>query len=102
MAAAARSAAAAARPSAGWSVHRVGWAAAPRGRGRRGRREPAWRAIAAQLALDARAHYRALIYENPDFPAYFRAATPIDVIERLRIGSRPGHTDAPLDDPGGR
>ena len=23
------------------------------------------------------------------FPAYFRAATPIDVIERLRIGSRP-------------
>ncbi|HSM11542.1 MAG TPA: phosphoenolpyruvate carboxylase, partial [Lysobacter sp.] len=52
-------------------------------------REPAWRAIAAQLALDARTHYRALIYEDPDFPAYFRAATPIDVIERLRIGSRP-------------
>ena len=52
-------------------------------------REPAWRAIAAQLALDARAHYRGLVYDNPDFPAYFRAATPIDVIERLRIGSRP-------------
>jgi len=53
-------------------------------------REPAWRAIASQLARDARAHYRALVHEHPDFPAYFRAATPIDVIERLRIGSRPG------------
>ena len=53
-------------------------------------REPAWRAIASQLSGDARAHYRALVHEHPDFPAYFRAATPIDVIERLRIGSRPG------------
>ena len=26
---------------------------------------------------------------TPGFPAYFRAATPIDVIERLRLGSRP-------------
>ncbi|MDQ3205038.1 MAG: phosphoenolpyruvate carboxylase, partial [Pseudomonadota bacterium] len=41
------------------------------------------------LSADARAHYRALVHEHPDFPAYFRAATPIDVIERLRIGSRP-------------
>lgn len=52
-------------------------------------REEQWRAIASELARDARAHYRALVHENPDFPAYFRAATPIDVIERLRIGSRP-------------
>ncbi|HEY5782720.1 MAG TPA: phosphoenolpyruvate carboxylase [Lysobacter sp.] len=52
-------------------------------------REDGWRAIAAELAQDARAHYRALVHDNPDFPAYFRAATPIDVIERLRIGSRP-------------
>ncbi|MGH8086498.1 MAG: phosphoenolpyruvate carboxylase [Lysobacter sp.] len=52
-------------------------------------REAHWREIAAQLALDARAHYRALVHEHPDFAAYFRAATPIDVIERLRIGSRP-------------
>ena len=29
------------------------------------------------------------MHEHPDFPAYFRAATPIDVIERLQIGSRP-------------
>ena len=52
-------------------------------------REARWRTIAAELAADARTHYRALVHEDPDFPAYFRAATPIDVIERLRIGSRP-------------
>ena len=37
----------------------------------------------------SRTHYRALVHAHPDFPAYFRAATPIDVIERLQIGSRP-------------
>jgi phosphoenolpyruvate carboxylase len=52
-------------------------------------REERWRAIASDLARDSRAHYRALVHEDADFPAYFRAATPIDVIERLRIGSRP-------------
>ncbi len=52
-------------------------------------REPRWRAIGAELAADARAHYRALVHDDADFPMYFRAATPIDVIERLRIGSRP-------------
>ena len=48
-----------------------------------------WRALAAELARDSSVHYRALIHEHPDFSAYFRAVTPIDVIERLRIGSRP-------------
>ncbi len=52
-------------------------------------RDRQWRAIATELATDARAHYRALVYDDVDFPAYFRLATPIDVIERLRIGSRP-------------
>lgn len=52
-------------------------------------REREWRDIAAVLAADARTHYRALVHEHPDFAAYFRSATPIDVIERLRIGSRP-------------
>jgi phosphoenolpyruvate carboxylase len=52
-------------------------------------REDAWRAIAAGLADASRAHYRALVHADPRFPDYFRAATPIDVIERLRIGSRP-------------
>jgi phosphoenolpyruvate carboxylase len=52
-------------------------------------REPAWRAIATELAIDSRANYRALVHEDPGFPAYFRTATPIDVIERLWLGSRP-------------
>ena len=52
-------------------------------------REDGWRAAAAELAQVSRAHYRAMVHEHPDFTAYFRTATPIDVIERLRIGSRP-------------
>jgi len=52
-------------------------------------REDRWRAIATELAQVSRAHYRALVHDRDDFPAYFRAATPIDVIERLRLGSRP-------------
>ena len=52
-------------------------------------REAAWRAMAGETAAAARAHYRGLVYGTPGFVDYFRAATPIDVIERLRIGSRP-------------
>jgi phosphoenolpyruvate carboxylase len=52
-------------------------------------REQRWRGIAAELSQVSRAHYRALVHEDPGFPDYFRAATPIDVIERLQIGSRP-------------
>lgn len=52
-------------------------------------REAGWRKLAATLAQESRDHYRALVHEHPDFPAYFRIATPIDVIERLPIGSRP-------------
>jgi phosphoenolpyruvate carboxylase len=33
----------------------------------------------------------ALVYETPDFTSYFRQATPIDLIEQLRLGSRPSH-----------
>jgi len=52
-------------------------------------RLPEWRTIADELAAISRAHYRALVHERADFPDYFRAATPVDVIERLQIGSRP-------------
>lgn len=52
-------------------------------------REARWREMVAAIAEVSRARYRSLIHERPDFPAYFRAATPIDVIERLRLGSRP-------------
>src|SRR5690606_15664974 len=57
-------------------------------------REDGWRRIAAELAEHSRTHYRALVHEQAGFIEYFRAATPIDVIERLRIGSRPARRSA--------
>lgn len=48
-----------------------------------------WRAIAETMARKAREEYRALVYEDERFTEYFRAGTPIDVIERMAIGSRP-------------
>lgn len=45
--------------------------------------------IMETMAQKSRQAYRKLVYENPQFLHYFRHATPIDVIERLQIGSRP-------------
>lgn len=47
------------------------------------------RALVARLAEFSRAAYRELVYAGDAFAEYFRRATPIDVIERMRIGSRP-------------
>ncbi len=52
-------------------------------------REPGWGAIMDEIAGASRDAYRDLVYETPELVPYFRQATPIDVIERLRIGSRP-------------
>ena len=41
------------------------------------------------MARASRERFRGLVYEDEGFPAFFRASTPIDVIERLNIGSRP-------------
>jgi len=51
--------------------------------------EPAWSAAIATVADAARRAHHELVHANPDFLPYFRLATPIDVIERLPIGSRP-------------
>src|SRR5690606_20457845 len=40
----------------------------------------------------SRAHYRALVHDEPEFPDLFQGMTPIDVIERLEIGSRPARS----------
>lgn len=42
-----------------------------------------------ELAATSRAAYRGLVESHPDFLAYFQGATPIDVIERMGLGSRP-------------
>jgi phosphoenolpyruvate carboxylase len=33
--------------------------------------------------------YRRLVHDDPDFPRFFRAVTPVDEISRLQLGSRP-------------
>jgi phosphoenolpyruvate carboxylase len=42
-----------------------------------------------EIAASSQTAYRALVYDDPRFVEYFRLATPIDVIERMPIGSRP-------------
>ncbi|HJR12431.1 MAG TPA: phosphoenolpyruvate carboxylase [Rhodanobacteraceae bacterium] len=51
-------------------------------------REGLWRERMGVLAKHSRAAYRGLV-EHPGFVDYFRAATPIDVIERMTMSSRP-------------
>jgi len=42
-----------------------------------------------QLAEVARRAYRALVWDDPAFAGFFRAATPIGELSALRLGSRP-------------
>ena len=56
--------------------------------------------VLAELAAAARAAYRALVHDDPGFPAFFRAITPIAELSDLRLGSRPAargraRTEAP-------
>ncbi|MFQ5349167.1 MAG: phosphoenolpyruvate carboxylase [Thermoanaerobaculia bacterium] len=49
-----------------------------------------WTGVMDEIAGDSRTAYRELVYGGGEaFARYFRQATPIDVIERMRIGSRP-------------
>jgi phosphoenolpyruvate carboxylase len=52
-------------------------------------REARWREAMGRLSADGEAAYRTLLERSPGFVEYFRAATPIDVIERMTLGSRP-------------
>jgi phosphoenolpyruvate carboxylase len=61
-------------------------------------RDERWTTIMHEIARDSRAAYRALVYDDPQFVEYFRQATPIDVIQRMAIGSRPASRKNP-DDP---
>jgi len=55
----------------------------------RGYPEAEWEQYLAEMAASSAAFYRQLVYETPDFLPYFWQATPIDLIEQLRLGSRP-------------
>ena len=48
-----------------------------------------WNEIMEELSARSRVHYRALIYEQPDFIDFFHQVTPIDEISQLQISSRP-------------
>ncbi len=50
---------------------------------------PEWPDMMTIVAEHSRRKYRSLVYETEGFYDYFRLATPIDVIERMQIGSRP-------------
>ncbi len=50
---------------------------------------PAWHECMDLIARESRDAYRSLVYGSESFFRYFREATPIDVIERMNIGSRP-------------
>ncbi|HKA58471.1 MAG TPA: phosphoenolpyruvate carboxylase, partial [Gemmatimonadales bacterium] len=52
-------------------------------------------AIMDEIASESRAAYRALVYDDARFVEYFHLATPIDVIQRMEMGSRPASRPPP-------
>ncbi|HET6551055.1 MAG TPA: phosphoenolpyruvate carboxylase [Solirubrobacter sp.] len=48
-----------------------------------------WRAEMVRLSEVARARYRALVYDDPEFLRFFEQVAPIAELSRLNIGSRP-------------
>ncbi len=67
-------------------VHAVLLASAP---GAQTDLAPAWREAMNQMSATAYRSYRELVYETPGFLDFWQAATPLDEIKRLQIGSRP-------------
>ena len=51
--------------------------------------DKSWRDAMTDMAAAARAEFRSLVYETDGFLEYWREATPLEEITRLRIGSRP-------------
>jgi phosphoenolpyruvate carboxylase len=50
---------------------------------------PGWREAMCAMSLAAREAYRALVFGTPRFGEFWRAATPLEELSRLSIGSRP-------------
>ena len=50
---------------------------------------PLWEDVMDEIAVEARAAWRELVYGDPDFYTYFRQSTPISIIQQMGIGSRP-------------
>jgi phosphoenolpyruvate carboxylase len=58
------------------------------------RPEPGWIEAIETLAEVSRVEYRSLVFETPGFVDFFHAATPIEALDSLRIGSRPARRAA--------
>jgi phosphoenolpyruvate carboxylase len=66
----------------------LGVATLAKRRGRAQRESAAHHELLSRLAGDSRRAWRSLAVEDPAFHDFFRSVTPIDVIERMQIGSR--------------
>ena len=51
--------------------------------------KPGWNDAMELLSRASRARYRQFVHDDPRFFEFFQAVTPVDVIERMQIGSRP-------------
>jgi phosphoenolpyruvate carboxylase len=51
--------------------------------------EPQWREAMELLGNESARVYRGTVFEDPGFHDFFHQITPIDVVERMQIGSRP-------------
>jgi phosphoenolpyruvate carboxylase len=56
-----------------------------------------WEHDMDELARLSFEFYQQLVYQTPEFTEYFWQATPIDLIEHLRLGSRPSRRQATRD-----
>ncbi len=56
-----------------------------------------WRAVMDRLADVSADAYRSRVRDNADFVTYFQAATPVDALSELRIGSRPARRRPGMD-----
>jgi phosphoenolpyruvate carboxylase len=54
-----------------------------------------WERVLERLAERACRHYRALVYETPEFLTYFEQATPSAEVGQLKIASRPPRRTEP-------
>lgn len=51
--------------------------------------KPEWRQMMDKLSESSCKQFRSVVYENPNFTPYFRAATPESELGKLPLGSRP-------------
>ncbi len=56
---------------------------------------PQWRQVMDVMSREGGRSYRSLVYDDPQFFEFFRLATPVDVIERMQIGSHGVWRDSP-------